>query len=587
MVPSITLSDLKIKTKDKRLITLVPNEMQAYYLDMLHDCHPEFQWREGIYTLRGAREDILKARQMGYSTLILGIFFLDTSNTPHTESVCLTDNGDRSEKLFRITHRFYNGLPKHKRHPKKYSSKREIEYSDIDSILSVGTAGTGNVGRGGTVQNVHGSERAFWVNGGDVETGLLESVPDSGNVFRETTANGYNEYYHERDREHRGDSVFVPRFFGWNAHREYRRPLRPDVNGGRARPSPGDAAADGPGRDTQAFVRTAEESRLALAHNLDDEQLNWRRWKQKSLKEQFVQEYPLTEEEAFLASGNPYFDRTRLKACREALTTYSPDRRDLVWSPAQFPLLRQCYAAPLRDKDGIETSWNQLTVYLPPLRDHLYIVTCDPAEGLTSSGDRDYCSSDVFDVDTWEQVAHLHGRFEPHMMGQMLAELGTAYNIALVGVLRNNHGHAVLNELLHHPHPCLGNRVYPRQLAHGCTGVFYMDEKWIFNTATPSNPLTILPGYPENVKTKPLMLDALGKGIDAQPGLLLRYPLTISEMFSYVHLEGGGSGGEDGCHDDCVSSAALAALLLSLRYKRGRPVVEHERASLTSGKDRG
>jgi hypothetical protein len=249
-------------------------------------------------------------------------------------------------------------------------------------------------------------------------------------------------------------------------------------------------------------------------------------------------------------------------------------------------MLRQCYATPLRDKDGIETSWMQLTVYSPPRRDHTYIVTCDPAEGLTASGDRDYCSTDVFDADTWEQVAHLHGRFEPHIMGAMLAELGCAYNIALIGVLRNNHGHAVLDALLHVAHNCLGGKTYPRQLGHGCTGVFYMDEKWVFSMVKSSDPKTILPGYPENVKTKPLMLDKLAKGIDAQPGLILRYPQTISEMFSYVHLEGGGSGGEDGCHDDCVSSVALGALLLSLRYERGARVVEHEREPITSGRER-
>jgi hypothetical protein len=560
----VTLADLKIRTKDKRLIALTPNEVQERYLDMLQERHPEFEWRKGVYTLRGAREDILKARQHGFSTLVLALFFLDTINTPHTASICLTDNGQRSETLFRIIHRFYDNLPPDKKRPKKYSSKKEIEFSDIDSIIAVGTAGTGNVGRGGTVQNAHLSERAFWDNGAEVETGLLESVPDSGNVVRETTANGYNEYYQERQREHNGESVFMPRFFGWHQHREYRRTLVEGVT----------------------FVRTAEEQQLASIYGLDDEQLNWRRWKVKTLKEKFSQEYPINPAEAFLASGNPYFDRERLTRLMEEAREILPLRR-LVWSPAQFPLLREAYRQPLREVEGVDAATMQLTVYEPPLAGHRYIVTCDPAQGLNDRGDRDYCSTDVFDAESWTQSAHLHGRFEPHIMGQLLAELGAAYNMALVAVLQNNHGHAVLNELLRHPHLCLDGRPYPRQWGRSCTGVFYFDPHFVFNEARTGNPQTLQPGYPENARTKPRMLDALADALATEPGIGLRYPRTLSEMMSYIHLEGGGSGGEAGCHDDCVASAALAALLLALRWERGRTSVpEHDRPSAGSGKGR-
>ena len=52
------------------------------------------------------------------------------------------------------------------------------------------------------------------------------------------------------------------------------------------------------------FKRTAEENRLCELHGLDDAQLYWRRLKIAELRSEdhFKREYPLTPDEAFLAS---------------------------------------------------------------------------------------------------------------------------------------------------------------------------------------------------------------------------------------------------------------------------------------------
>ena len=151
----VTFEHLKIRTKGRTLVSFQPNAVQVKYLDMLADENPEFRWREGVYSLRGIREDVLKARQQGMSTLWLALYFLDTINTPMTQTLILAHDAPTTEKLFKIVHRFYEHLPAHLKRPKKYSNRREIEFSDIDSIISVGTAGSAGVGRGGTVNNVH------------------------------------------------------------------------------------------------------------------------------------------------------------------------------------------------------------------------------------------------------------------------------------------------------------------------------------------------------------------------------------------------------------------------------------------------
>ena len=505
------MSDLHIRTKDKQLAPLVPNAVQTLYLDMLQSAHEGFDWRNGIYTLRGVREDILKARQEGMSTLWLALYFLDTINIPLTQTIILAHDTDTTERLFKIVHRFYEHLPPHKKRPKKYSSRREIEFADIDSIIAVGTAGGDAVGRGGTINNVHMSERAFWpgVDGGvELEMGLMEAVPLDGNITRETTANGLNGYYQERQDEERGESIYTPRFFGWNLNPEYRIEPAPD------------------------FVRTEEEETLAAGYGIDDAQLAWRRVKRLALKDKFAQEYPINAQEAFLASGNPYFDRSFLFEVLAALNRpeFAPITLDIYRE--RFQRIWQAH------KEG------KLLVWEAPAAGREYTIGADTAEGIDESGKADFDSADVIDTSSGVQVAHLHGKWDTREYGLMLAELGTLYNEALLGVERNNHGHAVLNAIIYEA---------------DYDNVYYHEEYDEVKKLASRKP-----GWPTTVRTKFFALDGLATSI-VERAIRLRSKLSVSELLTYVKLPGGKAGGDGGSHDDCVSSLAIADALLKQR----------------------
>lgn len=87
-----------------------------------------------------------------------------------------------------------------------------------------------------------------------------------------------------------------------------------------------------------------------------------------------------------------------------------------------------------------------LTVYHAPrpatdaLMAGRYLISCDTSEGDLTS---DYSPAIVWDMDSWEEVAHITGRFEPSVLARYLARLGDWYNQAVICVERNNHGHAV------------------------------------------------------------------------------------------------------------------------------------------------
>lgn len=508
---ALSLADLKIRTKDRQIIPFDLNPVQASYLDTLLGGE---EYSPGA--LVGRREIILKARQFGFSTLILALFFLDTITTPNTQTVVIAHDTDSTERLFQTVQRFYRLLPAASRPRTKYANRREFLWPELDSYFFVGTAGAGEFGRGGTINNVHGSEVAFWPNGDDLVAGLLQTVPPEGNVFLETTANGLGNFFHgEFTAAERHDSVFAPRFYAWHQHHEYQ--VEPEAG----------------------FARTEEEEKLTEAYGLTEAQLQWRRGKVKELRGKMPQEYPANSREAFLTSGNPYFDRDHLSELSDRLAGSDYD-----------PISATAPAGSSRLRNAL--TLNQLSLWQEPIAGRAYVIGADTAEGLTDSGDADFDCADVFDAETWEQVAHLHGKWDTHEYGLLLAELGTWYNVALLGIERNNHGHAVINAALH-------TAGYP--LMQGCSGMYLhleYDEK---NKPLPNQ----RPGWPTTPKSKFFMLDGLASSLLPEGDLKLRARHTVAELLTYVKLPGGGAGGEGKSHDDAVVSCGLAAVMLKLR----------------------
>lgn len=310
-----TIADLCIQDKEKRIIPFTLNEVQTHYLaDYLG---------VGIETdacgLSGLREIILKARQFGFSTLILALYFLNTINNNNTNSVIIAHDLDSTVKLFRIVSRYYQLLPKGKPET-QYSSKREIFWPSLNSRISVETAGKSTAGRGDTIHNLHMSEWAFWDNP-DVLTGLLQAVPATGNVFAESTANGRDNPYHTEYQlasgkavvtdDGRTESVFRANFYAWWRHSEY-----------QATPP-------------QGFSLTDEEEQLALKFDLKPAQTYWYRLKRREpgMGHMIAQEYPHDDDEAFKATGNLYFDDFEIDGAASHVVTprFTPNRPPPRW----------------------------------------------------------------------------------------------------------------------------------------------------------------------------------------------------------------------------------------------------------------
>jgi len=306
---------------------------------------------------------------------------------------------------------------------------------------------------------------------------------EGGKICIESTANGFNDFRDEWERAKRGESRFKAHFFPWHADETYRAKL---LEGEKLRLSD-------------------EEISLQKAYSLSLEQIKWLRERKKELRGKFPQEFPGNDMEAFLSSGRPVFDASKLKEMMVKL-----ERKK-----------------PLEVRDS-----GQLKIWKRPASETEYVAGADCAEGLPE-GDYDCCA--VLDKKTWEEVAELHGRWPPHVFARKCRDLCREYNNAVLAVERNNHGHSVLNTLR--------NQLHYQYLYH-------------YRSYDRGGGRRIL-GWDTNSRSKPVMIDDLDEGL--REGLfIVNDEGFVRECLTYVFDEKGGTGAQRGCHDDKVVARAIA-----------------------------
>lgn len=210
----------------------------------------------------GSRDIILKARQQGFSSYILARFTADFLMKPNTQNVVVADNADNAIGLLERVKFFIQSFEDitGSKVPLKYNSKYELHNEVTNSKYIIGTAENTEIGRSKTITNLHLSEAAFYKHFKKIMASALQAVPENGYAVIETTANGFNEFREFWVESELGNTTFRPMFF--NAQDFY----------------------------SPEFLEQ----------------------KKRELGRQYRQEYPATASEAFLTSGDTYFDTEAL-----------------------------------------------------------------------------------------------------------------------------------------------------------------------------------------------------------------------------------------------------------------------------------
>ena len=257
-------------------------------LDKKKDLIP-FRWNRAqrdFYKNKTGHDLILKARQLGFTTQIQGYFF-QKAITSTTNSLTLTNLGTATTKLRIMADRFYENCSFGNIKPARSAANATMsQFSDFGSIMAIATAGSLETGRGDTYSHFHGSEVAFWSDAEHIVAGAMQG--GNPEVVLESTPNGSQGYFYDRCMEAiEGTGVWKLHFYPWWWEEQYKIALEPG----------------------EVIVPSEEESLLMVKNGfvLTPEQLKWRRYKIRELKEFFIQEYPEDPVSCFLTSGFGYF----------------------------------------------------------------------------------------------------------------------------------------------------------------------------------------------------------------------------------------------------------------------------------------
>ena len=206
---------IKIRNKAGKIIDFKLNSPQQRLYDVIKE---QKQQNKPVRVL------ILKARQLGFSTVTGSILFKETTTKFNVNTGIITHLDEATTNLFNMSKLMYDNLPKEMQPSIKNSNAKELIFNNdkgtgLNSKIRCMTAGSSGVGRSYTYTNLHISELAFWP--GDKKetmTGLLQAVPNLPGtmIIIESTANGFDYFKEMWDKAVAGENDFVPLFVGWN-----------------------------------------------------------------------------------------------------------------------------------------------------------------------------------------------------------------------------------------------------------------------------------------------------------------------------------------------------------------------------------
>ncbi|AGG58046.1 large subunit terminase [Vibrio phage douglas 12A4] len=499
-----------------------------------------------------SRNIILKARQLGFSTAI-EIYLLDHAlfNKERRCGVVAQDlksaGGLFSTKILYP----YENLPGwlKSRIRVKSLTKPSLTQGGRIQFNNGSQISCSNSFRSDTIHFLHLSEHGKLCakspdKAYEVKTGTFPTLHKKAILFDESTAEGVGgdfytyckraeELMHSGEPLQTTDMKFF--FFSWWQDAKYSQPV----------PLAGL-------KMSKYHLKYFEALERVIGITLTDEQKNWYIQKEIEQGDKMKQEYPSTPDEAFLTSGRRVFDAISMMKvhgrCSKPLIVY-----DVNPNTGDFTKVTNNVKREGEETEIQKGLMGYLLVWELPEDDADYAIGADVAEGL-AHGDRS-----VFDVcdSKGRQVAHWYGHLDTKLFARLLAHVGKFYNNAYMGPERNNHGHAVINEL---------RDVYP-------IARIYTEEH---HDRDDEHEETAKIGWLTTKKSKPIAIEGLKEGIRTDTDGI-RWIGTVSEMNTYVYDDKGSTNAQVGCFDDQVMSYAIAQEMVARMPRTIRKDNSYER----------
>jgi len=387
---------------------------------------------------KGLEEDvhffvILKGRQLGITTISLALDLYWHFTHPGLQGTLTTDT-EENRDMFRSTLGMYmEGLPKEYRIPLLAHNRNQLSLKNRSRLFYqvAGLRAKGSLGRGKAITYLHGTETSSW---GDEEglasllASLAETNPDRMYIF-ESTARGFNMFhdmYVTAKRARTQRAIFC----GWWRNELY-----------MADPNSPIYKVYWDGRMTGEEKEWVRDIKKLYNFEINSRQLAWWRWKMsEGIKDESLmyQEFPPTEDYAFVMTGTSFFSNAR---CTDAVK---------LLKKIDCSYYRYNFGVNFQDTEVVKSTERLATlkVWEEPVDTAYYCIGADPAYGSSDWADR-FCIQ-VFRVyaDGLEQVAcFATSEMNTYQFAWVIAHLAGAYKNSTLNLEVNGPGQAVINEL--------------------------------------------------------------------------------------------------------------------------------------------
>ena len=417
-------SQLKIETKEQGLKKMdVLLGTQTYVMDEIS---------------KGLMEDIhffviLKGRQLGITTISLALDLYWHFIHNGLQGTLTTDT-EENRDMFRSTLAMYmEGLPKEWRIPLLAHNRNQLQLKNRSRLFYqvAGLRAKGSLGRGKAITFLHGTETSSW---GDEEglasllASLAETNPNRLYIF-ESTARGFNMFHDMYVTAKRAKTQRAI-FCGWWRNQFYSVDANSQIY-----------KVYWDGKLTPEEKEWTRDIKKLYNVEINSRQMAWWRWKlHEGIKDDALmyQEFPPTEDYAFIMTGTSFFSNAR---CTDMMKIAKKIGCDYY---------RYSMGANFLDTEVVKSTERlaTLTIWEEPVDTAYYVIGADPAYGSSDWADR-FCIQ-VFRcyADGMEQVAEFATpEMNTYQFAWVIAHLAGAYKNSTLNLEVNGPGQAVINEL--------------------------------------------------------------------------------------------------------------------------------------------
>ena len=420
---------LKVDTKDAGVLTMEQKNLLGTQTYVISEIARGLE--EGVHVFV-----ILKGRQLGITTISLA-FDLYWLFKHSGLSGSLVTHDEESRDMFKSTLAMYiDGLPQKFKVPIESHNRTQLVAANRSRVAYqvAGTRKKGSLGRGKGLTFVHATEVSSW---GDEEglaslqASLSEINPNRLYIY-ETTARGYN-MFHDMWERAKDSSTQRAIFVGW-----WRKETYSKAAGSREYEVYWTASP----KLMPEERKWVDEVKDLYDFDVTPEQIAWWRWKMgEEIGDQdlMYQEFPPTEDYAFIASGQNFFSTARLS-----------DETKKIKRGAAPEMFRFVLRDTFEDCDVTESTKKHcnLRIWQFPVKEGMYVIGADPAFGSSEWADR-FCAS-VWRCygDSMEQVAEFNTEHcSPYQFAWVILYLAGAYQNCMLNLEINGPGQAVWQEM--------------------------------------------------------------------------------------------------------------------------------------------